>query len=226
MANERYARYGAASGILAVVLMLIGYGLTAQDIPDLDAAASDWLAYVGANQGQIQLGTTIVAVGLFFFIWFLGSLRSALSVAEAGAGRLTSIAFGGGLLGAGCLLLGLTAFQAAAFRTDASADTVRGLYDLGTVAGAPAAAALTALFGATAIVGYRHRPFPAPVAGFAALAAITQPLALGAGVTDSGAFSGEGVLGLWIPVVTFAVALLALSGSLVRRTGGPAADAQ
>jgi hypothetical protein len=63
---------------------------------------------------------------------------------------------------------------------------------------------------------------PAPVAGFSALAAITQPLAYGVAVTDSGAFAADGVLGGFIPIVTFALAMLTLSTALMR---GPAPSA-
>jgi hypothetical protein len=225
MDNDRYARYGAATGIIAVILIMVGYGIATPDIPDVSAPADAWLSWVTDNQSQIHWGTSITAVGLFFFIWFLGSLRSALRAAEGGSGRLTSIAYGGGLVSAGFFVVSLTAIQAAAFRTDAPADVVRGLSDIATVCGAPAAGGFAALFGATAIVGYRHGAVPAPVAGFSALAAIAQPLALGVGVTDSGAFAGDGVLGLWVPVITFAIAILALSGALYRRPGGYAGSA-
>jgi hypothetical protein len=220
MDNDRYARYGAATGIIAVILILVGYSIGTQDIPDISASADAWLSWVTDNQSQIQWGTSITVVGLFFYIWFLGSLRSALGAAEGGAGRLTSVAYAGGIVSAGFFVLGLTAIQASAFRTDASADVVRGLNDVATVCGAPAAAGFAVLFAATAIVGYRYGAVPAPVAGFSALAAITQPLALGIGVTDSGAFAGDGVLGLWVPIVTFALAILTLSGALYRQPGG------
>ena len=224
MENDRYARYGAASGLLATILILVGFGIGFADVPDLDAAAPDWSAFVADNQSQIQIGATIAALGIFFLIWFLGSLRSALRVAEGGTGRLTAIAYGGGLVGAAALTVTLMAVEAAAFRTDASPDVTRGLFDLSVVSAAPAFAGVTALFAATAVVGYRHRPFPAPIAGFSALAAICQPLALGAGVTDSGAFSGEGVLGLYLPALTFAIAVIALSIALTRRSGPAAAQ--
>jgi hypothetical protein len=226
MENDRYARYGAASGIVAVILIMVGFGVGFSDLPDLDSAADDWLTFVKDDQSQIQFGATLVTLGIFFMIWFLGTLRSALRVAEGGTGRLSSIAYGGGLVALAMLGLTATAAEAAAFRTDASADTIRGLFDLSTVSGGPAVGGLTAFFAATAIVGYRHLPFPAPVAGFAALAAVCQPLALGAGICDSGAFSGEGVLGLYVPVATFAIATLALSIALVRQGGVAARTTQ
>ena len=217
MNDDRYARYGAASGIVAVILLLVGFGLGLQDVPDIDSAAPDWAAYVADNQSQIQLGATLASIGLFFLIWFLGTLRSALRVAEGGTGRLTAIAYAGGIVGAAALVPLLTAIYAGTFRTDASPDVIRGMFDLSIVSAAPAMGGAMALFAATAIVGYRHRPFPAPVAGFAALAAISQPFALGAGIADSGAFSGEGALGLWLPFGTFAIATVALSVALIRQ---------
>ncbi len=222
METDRYARYGAATGVLAVIFIIAGFGIGASGLPDLDAAADEWLTFVGDNQSQIQIGAALAAIGVFFLIWFLGSLRSALQAAEGGSGRLAAIAYGGGLVAAAALVVTLTAFDAAAFRTDASADVVRGLFDLSTVSAAPAFAGATALFTATAIVGYRYRPFAAPVAGFAALAAISQPLALGAGAADSGAFSGEGALGLYLPVLTFALSVVILSVVLTRQAGAGA----
>jgi hypothetical protein len=224
--EDRYARYGAASGVVAVILIMVGFGTGLGDIPDLSSSADQWSAFVADNQSKIQLGATLAALGIFFFIWFLGSVRSALRVAEGGTGRLTSVAYGGGLVAAAALTLTLAAVEAAAFRTDANPDVVRGLFDLSTVSAAAGFAGVTAFFAATAIVGYRHPPFPAPVAGFAALGAIAQPLTLGAGVTDHGALSGEGVLGLWLPILTFAIAVITLSVTLARQAGGAATAAQ
>jgi hypothetical protein len=233
MSNDRYARYGAASGIIAIVLILIGYSVATQDIPDVSASADDWASYYSANQNQIQTGLTLVGVGLFFYIWFLGSVRSALALAEGGNGRLASVAYGGGLISAAFFVVAVSATAAAAFRPDEIDPTItRALSDLGIVVGAPAAAGFTALFAATAIVGYRYNAVPAPVAGFSALAAVTQPLALGVALTDSGAFAADGLLGLWVPIVTFALAVLTLSGTLMRQPtaasagGRPAAGPQ
>jgi hypothetical protein len=226
MNDDRYARYGAATGVLAVVLILVGFSIATQDIPDVDGAPDDWGSYFTDNQGQIHTGTTIVGVGLFFFIWFLGSLRSALATAEGGGGRLTSIAYAGGLVSASFFVIGLTSIQAAAFHPDGVDPAItRALVDISNVCGAPAAAGFTALFAATAIAGYRYDAVAAPVAGLSALAAITQPLSFGTGVTDSGAFSASGVLGLWIPIVTFAVGIVALSIALYRRPVPGAAGA-
>jgi hypothetical protein len=219
MSNDRYARYGAASGILAVILIVGSFiGLVLPNAPDLDAPGTDWAGYFTDHQSRIQVGVIVLGVGLFFFIWFLGSLRSALARAEGGEGRLASVAFAGGIVATVSLLVAATAGAVAALRPeDLDPNTTRALNDLGVAVGGPGAAGFTALFAATAIVGYRYNAVPAPVAGFSALAAITQPLAYGVAVTDSGAFAGDGFLGGFIPIITFVLAVVALSGALVRQ---------
>ena len=41
MENDRYARYGAASGVIATILIIVGFGVGASGIPDLDAVADE-----------------------------------------------------------------------------------------------------------------------------------------------------------------------------------------
>jgi hypothetical protein len=227
MNDDRFARYGAATGILAVLLIVGSFvGLILPNAPDLDAPGTDWASYFTDHQSRIQVGVIVLGAGLFFFIWFLGSLRSALARAEGGEGRLASVAFAGGIIAVATLLIAASGGAVAALRPeDLDPNTIRAFNDLGVVAGAPGAAGFTALFAATAIVGYRHGAVPAPIAGFSALAAITQPLAYGVAVTDSGAFAADGVLGGFIPIITFVIAVLTLSYALMRQPGGYAANA-
>ena len=215
--EDRNARLGALGGIVSVVALFVGFGLVAANAPKFDESAQAWSAFFNDHATRIQIGVMIVGVGVFFFIWFLGSLRSAIAAAEGGTGRLASIAFGGGLVGSAILMVTLTATAAAAFRPDQiDPSLTRALNDFGAMTAGPAAGALTALFAATAIAGYRHRFVPAWVAGFSALAAITQPLALGVVFCTSGAFAADGVLGFIVPVLTFAIAILTASWALSR----------
>ena len=214
------ARYGAATGILAVILILVGFFMFSSDIPDADAPAQQWQSFFVDHQDRIQTGLTLVGVGLFFFVWFLGSLRDAIAGAEGGGARLASIAHGGGLVATSALVAGLTGYLAAAFHPQGvDPGVTRALSDFGTLAAAPAAAGFTALFAAASVAGYRHGALPAPVAGISALAAIGQLFAYPTGVTDSGALAPDGVLGLFVPFVTFVVGLLAISGTLASRAG-------
>lgn len=225
MATDRFARYGALTGLIATILIVGAFAaLVLPDAPDPSAAGSSWTTYFTDHRTRIQFGVVIAGVGLLFFIWFLGSLRTALARAEGGDGRLASVAFGGGIIAVATLLVGITAGAAAALRpTELDPNLTRALNDLGVVAGGPGAAGFTALFAATAIVGYRFKAIPAPVAGMSALAAITQPLAYGVAVTDTGVFAPDGVLGGLIPIVTFVLAMVPLSLALYRRPlPGPA----
>lgn len=227
MANDTNARRGALGGIVAVLLFIVGFGLITSGAPGYDAAGRDWASLYSDHATRIQIGLLVVSVGIFFFVWFLGSLRQAIMVAEGGTGRLASIAFGSGVLSAGLLLLGLTGFAVAAFRPDEiDPNLTRAFNDFGALTGGPAAAALTAFSAATAIAGYRHGALPAPIAGFSALSAITQPLALGVMFCTTGAFAADGVLGAIIPIVTFAVAVSTASLALARgwTPPKPAAD--
>jgi hypothetical protein len=218
MDSDRYARYGAMTGVIAVILFIAGFLIFGADMPGTDATADEWAEFFTDNRDSVQIGVTVASVGLFFLVWFLGSLRSAIATAEGGAGRLASIAFGGGLAGATIFLVAFSATAAAALRPDELDPTVtRALNDFALLTGGPAAAAITALFGATAIAGYRHGALPAPVAGFSALAAICQPLAFGVVFTDSGVFAADGVLGLYLPFVTAIIAIVTASVALARR---------
>jgi hypothetical protein len=219
MRESDWERLGAATGALSVLFFIIGFGVL-PTAPDVDAPVSEIHAYYVEEQDGVRASMVLLTAGLFFFIWFLGSLRSALRVAEGGTGRVSAIAFGGGLVtGAGMFVL-ITLIAGAAFRPEQSTPEVTAaLNDLAVVSGAPFLAGLTALFAASAKVALRHGAFPAPVGWLLVLTALAQPLAVGAMLTDSGAFAGDGVLGLFVPIGTFGLAIIATSGVLVRRAG-------
>src|SRR5437773_10438364 len=53
MDNDRYARYGAATGIIAVILILVGFFIFGSDLPDTAASAQDWGSFFTAHQSRI-----------------------------------------------------------------------------------------------------------------------------------------------------------------------------
>jgi hypothetical protein len=216
------ARLGAATGIIAVILLLVGFAVYGADIPKVEDPAQDWQKFFVDHHDRVQTAMTILGIALFFFIWFLGSLRDAIGAAEGGGRRLASIAHGGGIVAVSALIAGIAAALTASFHPEeVDPNLTRALSDFFGLIAAPAAAGLTALFAATAVAGYRHGALPAPVAGISALAAIGQLFAYPVAATDSGVFAPDGALGLWVPVVTFAVAVLAISGTLAREAGQP-----
>jgi len=219
MSDRDWERIGAATGAFSVLLFIVGFGILPTP-PDVDASAAEIHAYYADEQEGIQVSMVLLTGALFFFIWFLGSLRSALRAAEGGTGRVSSVAFAGGLVSAGALFTLITLIAGAAFRPDEStAEVTSAINDLAVVSGAPALAGLTALFAASAKVALRHGALPSSIGLLLGLAALAQPFAVGAMLTDSGVFAGDGVLGLFLPIAAFAVAILATRGALVQRAG-------
>jgi len=216
MTDDRYAKYGAATGLIAVILLIVGFVIVAPEPPDVSAPADEVSSYYVDEQDGIRASLLIVSVALFFFIWFLGSLTSTLRI-SSGNPRLPTIAFAGGAIGAAMLMVTLTAFAAAAFRPDeVTPEITHAINDLGLMAAAPAAGALAALFGATALVILRGGALPEWLGWAAAVTAVTQLFPLGVLFTDDGAFAADGALGLIVPVITFIVTVGALSICIMR----------
>src|SRR4029079_11595963 len=91
---------GAATGIAAVALLGVNFiiGLS-PDPPDLNAPVAPVAAYVAQNQDALQVQILLTSLAMLFFLWFLGSVRVGIRVAEGGSGRLAGVASGGGLVG-------------------------------------------------------------------------------------------------------------------------------
>jgi hypothetical protein len=217
MKEDRYAKYGAATGLVSVILLIVGFFIVTPQPPALDASAEEFSKYFINHQDGIRAGIVISSLALFAFVWFLGSLSQTLRV-TAGSPRLPSIAFAGGVLGAAFLGVLLTLFAAAAFRPEeTSPELTRAVNDMAVMTAAPAAAGLTALLASTALVILRFRGGMAEWLGWlCAAAAVAQLLPLGIVFTDSGAFAGDGALGLFVPVLSFIVAIACLSVSIMR----------
>jgi hypothetical protein len=211
MNDDRYVEYGAATGIVFVVLTLIGFAAVIPTPPDLNAPSQEWASYFLSHHSAIRAGIVILAVAFFFYIWFLGTLTSVLRIAS-GTPRLPSITLIGGVIGGSCLLVGLAAEAVAAFRPQGVDPLItRALNDIFVLVGVAAIPAFTAFFAATAIVLLRSGAFPAWLGWLTAVAAAVQPLTFGTLFTKSGAFAGDGVLGVFVPLIITLVAFFALS---------------
>jgi hypothetical protein len=224
MKDDRYAQYGAATGILFVVLLIVSFIIVTPTPPDVKASAEEWSNYYVDEQDGIRAGLLLISIALFLFVWFLGSLATALRAA-AGNPRLPTVAFGGGLLGAVFIFGAVSLSAAAAYRPEeTSAELTRALSDVGLVAGAPAAAGFTALFAATALVILRTDLLNEGLGWLSAAAAVTQLLPLGVIFTDEGVFAPDGALGFIVPFIAFVVTIAALSVAIMRNlpeAGGP-----
>jgi hypothetical protein len=227
MGEDRYARYGAATGIVFLVLMIVGFFVVfGSDPPSVDSEANVWSSWYADNENRIQTGLVILGFSLFFYIWFLGTLRSAIASVEPG-GRLASIAFGGGIVTAGFLLVAITATATATFEAvegGVDPNIVETIHEFGIAVAGPATAGFAALLAATSIAGYRYAVVPAPIAGLCALGAILQLPAYGVAVTETGVFAGDGALGFVAPLLGFVVPIAAVSITLMRHPAAATAQ--
>jgi hypothetical protein len=111
----RWERYAPLTGIVAVILWIVGVIVQERAKLSEKDSAAEVLAAVQSHDSSLIAGGVIFAFGVVFFIWFLGSLRTTLIAAEGGVGRLSSIAYGSGMLAALSLILQIAPNVQAAF---------------------------------------------------------------------------------------------------------------
>jgi hypothetical protein len=217
--NDRYLeRFGAASGTAFVLLFVAG--LFFGSPPDFGAPPEEVSRYYVEDQEAIQTTVVLFTAGLVFFLWFLGSLRGALQAAEGGAGKLSAVVFGSGLITVASFIVTLTFVAGAAFRPEqTSPELTRTLDDLSFLAFGPGACAVVAFFAAAAAVTLQTGALPAWLGWLAVVSAVSNALTVGGVFTDSGPFSGDGIFsyvgffGLLIWVLMASIILLRRAGA-------------
>jgi hypothetical protein len=114
MSDSRWERWGPLAGIVFVVLFIAG--LTLNNIPSADDSVSKITSFYndGGDRAQLIISSYLLWLAGLFFFWFIASLRVRLLGAEGAPGRLTSIAFGGGLVFIGMLMAAAAAFASVA----------------------------------------------------------------------------------------------------------------
>jgi hypothetical protein len=128
--TDRWERLAPLTGIVAVALWIIG-AFTFDAVGDFpENNPQGVLATYADNENEILLAGFTFQLGALFFIWFLGSLRSRLLVAEGGLSRLTAIAFASGLAVAVFLVAFPGGDQAAALSEDLTPDAAVALNNL------------------------------------------------------------------------------------------------
>jgi hypothetical protein len=117
---ERWAGLG---GVAYVVLFVVGVIVAFGGQPDGDAAPAKVEAYFADSdhRDRIGLGWILFALAVFFFLWFLSSLRQTLRRLDAG-GVLATLALVGGVVYAALALAGMSLYMAIATMSD---DTYR-----------------------------------------------------------------------------------------------------
>jgi hypothetical protein len=98
MLSGSWARYAPLAGLLAVGLLVVSIIVTGFDSVDSNDSTLKVVKFWHDNDSEQIAGAILGAVSLVPLLWFLGSLRSALRVAEGGTGRLSAIAYAGGIV--------------------------------------------------------------------------------------------------------------------------------
>ncbi|MEV0698939.1 hypothetical protein AB0I53_13620 [Saccharopolyspora sp. NPDC050389] len=95
--NERaWERAGAASGLLAAVLLLVSLFLN----PSAPTGEEPVLTffYVAGHQGTVLLAALLATLAAVVFLWFVGHLRHLLQRAEGGAEAFSPVVFAAGVV--------------------------------------------------------------------------------------------------------------------------------
>jgi hypothetical protein len=193
--NDASARYGAMTGIVFVLVVIVGFAVTPQP-PDANAAPAEILNYVVDHHSAMHAVQLILAAAGFLFIWFIGTLPDYLSRIEVAAGRhaLANLAWGGGLIAIATLMIG------GAFAATATL--------LIPAIGAPAAAVF---FVGNGLSILRSGALPA---WLGLVTALFNALGISAVFTDHGAFAADGVLGFLLFILWTLLASITLVRSL------------
>jgi hypothetical protein len=103
--ERRWAWGGVAFVVLVVAWMITILVLDPVGFAATDEEVRTFFAPEDGDSGGLLVAGVFMALALVAFMAFLGVLRSALRVAEGGTGRIAAVAFAGGVLVAGTLLL-------------------------------------------------------------------------------------------------------------------------
>jgi len=163
MNSSRIERLAPLSGAASVLLLIAGTGLLG--VYDYLPAPDRLVEIFSANPTKTITVGYLGLISAVLLMWFAGSIFSALNEHEGDKGRVSMIAFGGGLASAIALGAGFSALLAVGARAGAvdglSPTQAVTLYDLyGTLLGQMAAFTFAVLIGATGAVSLRTSIFP------------------------------------------------------------------
>jgi hypothetical protein len=199
------ARWGALGGIAYVVLFIIGTILLFDGTPDGDASPAKVIAYYSdsGHRDRINVGWILSGLGVFFFLWFLSSLRRMVRRHEGEDGFLTALTTIGGVvyatlaLAALALNNGIRTMSDDTYRDQVFPGLIHAANDAGYVLHATGGAGASAMIIAASLAAMRAHAVRSWMGWLGVLAGI---LALA-----SIAFFPQAAIAIWILVVSGAM---------------------
>lgn len=218
MSEDVWPKVGASAGIVAAVLLILGFVFgPSGPPPGFDDSAREVQAFIQDNHGKLQAQVAFGFATIFAFTWFLGSIFYRLRAAEPAA-RLSAVALAGGVILVVGAMTGSGAQAAAVYHADSlDANTVRALWDLSVFGFLFFTVGFAVIAAASGALAVRAQALPNWLCFYSVLAAVYAfVVGLVGSFSETGAFSpSDGVLGL-IAFLLFIVWLLAMGVTLVR----------
>jgi hypothetical protein len=177
--TRQWDRLGASLGVVFVALQL-GLGAVLGGAPALDAPQVEIQRYLVDDGGNVLLAATLGTLSAFFFILFLGTVRTFLQTAEGRPGSLSTAVFGAGLVTIALATTASLPTVALAWGdTAAFADPglVQAAWNLNTLALVPIGSSAGVFCLAAAAVILRTRVTPAWVGWIGVLAGVVSVIA-------------------------------------------------
>lgn len=207
MNDDRWAVHGAAAGAIAIVGYVVG-SIVIGTPPDFGAPGSQVAAYLDENRTRIQVGSAIHAAWAPLFVWFLATVASLTQAGRPAARRAGGVAYGCGLAFIALFLADVASLAVGALRPGgmaASPELATALHDFSWLAMGMAAFLVSGVLTAFAVLALRDNAiWPRWLGWLAVVAAALYALRVGTLFTTHGAFAADGVLGLWVPVISAA----------------------
>lgn len=196
------------------------------DRPEVNVEAGAFLTYFG-KRGSVTLGSFLVVLSVGFFLWFLGSLRAVLREGEGGDGRLSAIAYGGGIATAVLwLVLPSVSVLGAMDAEHLDPQAAKTIFILGDAFIYPAAMTAAVLAGAAGLVIRRTRVLPGWLGWLSLALAIwllIPPLGSAAGTPENPAgwtaLTAFDAVPIWTAVLGVMLVLRGRAAEVGRRQG-------
>lgn len=169
--NNKWERWATLSGVLAVPFWVVGVALISTKVKG--SKGPEILANYHKHSDGTLVAGLLWSIGILLFIWFLGSLRSRYLVAEGGTGRLTALAYGGGIAAATIGMLIPVADEVGALnKNDFDASGAAVLHHFSDGFFVAAEYTLPVFFFASAILALRYAALPKWLGWFSVLIGI------------------------------------------------------